>query len=92
MSSQFSPQEVDGDVLRQVRAFFDTALPGNAIGADDDYFALGVVNSLMALEMVTHVERAFGLQVETEDLELDNFRTMNNMARFVERKLAAARG
>ncbi|EWC63883.1 hypothetical protein UO65_0798 [Actinokineospora spheciospongiae] len=38
------------------------------------------------------MERAFGLRVETEDLELDNFRTMNNMARFVERKLAAARG
>jgi methoxymalonate biosynthesis acyl carrier protein len=92
LDSRFRPQAVDGELLREIRKFFDSVLPGNAIGADDDYFSLGLVNSLMALEMVTYVERVFGVAVETEDLDLDNFRTMNRMVGFVERKRASTRG
>lgn len=91
MTSKFPPEGASADVLGQVRAFFDSALPGNAIGDDDDYFSLGLVNSLLALELVAYVERGFGVPVEVEDLDLDNFRTMGAIARFVDRKRAAAR-
>jgi methoxymalonate biosynthesis acyl carrier protein len=66
------------------------ATAGNAPGPDEDYFARGLVNSLMALELVTFVEQRFGICVEVADLDLDNFRTMRKIARFVLRKKAAA--
>jgi acyl carrier protein len=35
------------------------------------------------------VEHEFGITIENEDLELDNFRTINAIADLVERKIAA---
>ncbi|HKN98219.1 MAG TPA: acyl carrier protein [Pseudonocardiaceae bacterium] len=62
---------------------------GHVPGPDEDYFAVGLVNSLLALELVAHVERRFGITVEVEDLDLDNFRTMHRTAEFVRRKRSA---
>ncbi|MGW6270291.1 acyl carrier protein [Streptomyces sp. NPDC055060] len=61
---------------------------GHEVGPDDDYFALGLVNSLFALELVTFVEWRFGLEVGVEDLELDHFRTVVRLTDFVLRKTA----
>jgi methoxymalonate biosynthesis acyl carrier protein len=46
---------------------------------DDDIFKLGLVNSLFALELVVFLENTFGLQVENEDLNLENFNQINNI-------------
>ncbi|MFE3444635.1 acyl carrier protein [Nocardia sp. NPDC059180] len=59
------------------------------LGPDDDYFELGLVNSLRALEIVAYLERTFGFEVDIEDLDLDNFRTVNRAAAFVDRKRGA---
>ncbi|MDS0134363.1 MULTISPECIES: phosphopantetheine-binding protein [unclassified Amycolatopsis] len=74
------------DILAELTRFFATATAGTTPGPDEDYFALGLVNSLLALKLVTHVERRFGIEVATEDLDLDNFRTMNRVTAFVLRK------
>ncbi|QLY28170.1 acyl carrier protein [Nocardia huaxiensis] len=56
------------------------------LSPDDDIFALGLVNSLRALEIVVHIENTYGIAVEVDDLELDNFRSAARAAAFVERK------
>ncbi|WP_280331337.1 acyl carrier protein [Nocardia wallacei] len=58
--------------------------------AEDDIFALGLVNSLRALEIVVYVEQTYGITVEVEDLDLGNFRTAARAAAFVERKRSGA--
>jgi len=59
--------------------------------ADDvDIFAAGLVNSLFAMQLVLFLESAFAIRVENEDLDFDNFRTLNAIAGFVERKVAIA--
>jgi methoxymalonate biosynthesis acyl carrier protein len=77
------------EVLAELTGFFATATAGNTPGPDEDYFALGLVNSLLALELVAHVERRFGIEVDVEDLDLDNFRTLNRVTAFVCRKRSA---
>lgn len=74
------------EILAELKGFFATATAGNTPGPDEDYFALGLVNSLLALELVAHVERRYDIEVGVEDLDLDNFRTMNRVAEFVRRK------
>ncbi|MFI9005603.1 acyl carrier protein [Actinosynnema sp. NPDC053489] len=91
MASDFGADDDQGAIVERIRAFFTSALPESALEPDDDYFALGLVNSLLALELVTHVEKAFAIRVDVEDLDLDNFRTMRRIAAFVRGKLAAAR-
>lgn len=77
-----------GEVSSELTAFL-TAGARQHVGPDDDYFALGLVNSLFALELVTFVERRFGLEVGVEDLDLDHFRTVSRLTDFVLRKTAA---
>jgi methoxymalonate biosynthesis acyl carrier protein len=44
------------------------------------------VNSMFAMQLVLFVEQEFNISVENEDLELDNFRTINAITNLVERK------
>ena len=60
------------------------------LGEDEDIFATGFVNSMFAMQLVQFVESDFGITVESEDLDLDNFRTVAAIAALVERKRAAA--
>jgi methoxymalonate biosynthesis acyl carrier protein len=59
----------------------------NDLKDDEDIFALGFINSLAALQLVQFLEKEFGITVEDEDLDLDNFRTLNSMDELLERKL-----
>ncbi|MFC5286468.1 acyl carrier protein [Actinokineospora guangxiensis] len=80
---------MDSTAHAQLRGFLTRAL-GADIGDDDDYFALGMVNSLFALELVTFVEHRFGFPVEVDDLDLDNFRTLARLTAFVHAKTEGA--
>lgn len=53
---------------------------------DEDIFALGFVNSLFAMQLVLFVEQEFSLTIENEDLDFENFRTINAITHLVERK------
>jgi methoxymalonate biosynthesis acyl carrier protein len=53
------------------------------VTADLDLFGSGLVSSLFALELVVHVEKAFGVTVGSHDLELDNFRTVDAITALV---------
>ena len=53
---------------------------------DEDLFESGIVNSLFAVQLMTFVEKTFAIEVAMEDLEIDNFRSLNATAGFVLRK------
>ncbi|MFG1610301.1 hypothetical protein [Actinoplanes sp. NPDC049265] len=59
---------------------------GHEIRDDDDMFALGVVNSLFAIQLVRFVEIEFALRAERDDLDIDNFCSINALTAFVRRK------
>jgi methoxymalonate biosynthesis acyl carrier protein len=50
-----------------------------------DLFGSGLVSSLFALQLVVHVETAFGVAVQGPDLKLDNFRTIDSITELVQR-------
>ena len=55
---------------------------------DEDIFALGFVNSMFAMQLVLFVEKEFKVTIGNEDLDLENFRTINAIASLVDRKTA----
>ncbi|MEU0280797.1 acyl carrier protein [Streptomyces sp. NPDC088147] len=77
-------------ITEEVTEFLTAALR-RPIGPDDDYFALGLADSLFALELVTFVEERFSFTVEVEDLDLDSFRTATRITEFVLRKTGSGR-
>lgn len=58
----------------------------DSIGRDDDILALGIVDSLGLLQLVSFLEEKFGIKVEDEDLVIDNFRSISRIEQFVEEK------
>jgi methoxymalonate biosynthesis acyl carrier protein len=54
---------------------------------NQDIFQSGSVNSLFAMQLVIFLEKKFNIKVENDDLSLENFRTINNIESFVEKKL-----
>ncbi|NSL87270.1 acyl carrier protein [Chitinophaga sp. Mgbs1] len=52
----------------------------------EDIFAAGLVNSLFALELVVFLEQSFDITVENEDLNLQNFSTVENLEAFILKK------
>lgn len=77
---------VTDTVQAQIRGFLGKFIPQLALQDGDDIFALGVVNSLFAMQLVLFVETTFGITVEDEDLNLDNFRSIQAMTSLVTRK------
>jgi acyl carrier protein len=71
-----------------IRAFLGERLGTAALGDDQDLLASGLVNSLFALELVLFVEEEFAIKIENQDLERDNFKTINSLAQLIARKTA----
>ncbi|HET6762761.1 MAG TPA: phosphopantetheine-binding protein [Longimicrobiaceae bacterium] len=73
----------------QIREFVSRFFRGHELQDSEDMFASGFVNSMFAMQLVQFVESTFGITVENDDLELDNFRSIDALAALVERKQAA---
>jgi methoxymalonate biosynthesis acyl carrier protein len=74
--------EHDDAVRANLRDFLEQRTKKQVAG-DTDLFATGLVSSLFALELLVHVENAFGVTVAPSDLKLDNFRTVDAITALV---------
>lgn len=73
----------------KIKEFLSRFFKNHDLQPEEDIFALGFVNSLLAMQLVAFVEKEFDVRVEDEDLDLDNFRSINAISRLVERKSGA---
>lgn len=73
----------------RIRQFLTQTFKNDSLEDHTDIFAIGPVNSLFAMQLILFVEQQFHLSIENEDLELDNFRTIDALANLIERKQAA---
>ena len=70
----------------KIKEFLSRFFKNHDLQPEEDIFALGFVNSLLAMQLVAFVEKEFGIRVEDEDLDLDNFRTIQAISNLVARK------
>jgi acyl carrier protein len=74
----------------KIKAFLSRFFKNHDLQPNEDIFALGFVNSLLAMQLVAFVEKEFGISVGDEDLDLDNFRSIDAITSLVTRKRGAA--
>jgi len=74
------------DIKEAVRQFIFSSIRLPDLGDDDNLFESGIVNSLFAVQLMTFVEKTFGIQVESDDLDIENFKSLNATTGFVMRK------
>ena len=78
------------DVKPQIKQFLARFFKDYNLQDDEDIFSLGFVNSLFAMQLVMFVEQTFQIAIADEDLNIDNFRTINALADLIQRKTAVA--
>src|SRR5213592_248819 len=75
-------------VKETVRNFINNSINIDGLGDDENLFESGIVNSLFAVQLMTFVERSFGIEIGMEDLDVENFKSVSATAAFINRKSA----
>jgi acyl carrier protein len=73
----------------KIKTFLSRFFKSHDLQPNEDIFALGFVNSLLAMQLVAFVEKEFGISVQDDDLDLDNFRSIDAISQLVARKSGA---
>lgn len=76
-------------VQEAIRTFIQASINIDGCGNDENLFELGIVNSLFAVQLMTFIERRFEIEVGTDDLDIENFKSIAATAAFVAKKMAA---
>jgi len=63
---------------------------GKVLKDDTSFMEKGIIDSTGILELVFFLEETFGLSVEDDELVPDNMDSLQNIARFIDRKLNAS--
>jgi methoxymalonate biosynthesis acyl carrier protein len=79
-----------GEIDRVVLDYLTSRSPGPAPARDEDLFQSGRVNSLFAIQLMSFLERGFGIEVDVDDLQLANFASVARITDFVQRKQRTA--
>lgn len=82
------------NLTEQIRQFIiENFLFGNGDNLTDDtsFLEEGIIDSTGVLELVTYLEENLSIKVEDEDLIPENLDSINNVAKFVQRKMKLAK-
>ena len=80
------------ELRARVARLFEERLQVEVPAPETDLFETGILDSLRFVELLAALEEAFGVEVTIEDLELDDFRTVARIARFLAGKQVSLRG
>ena len=60
---------------------------GKPIGADESIVESGLVDSTTIFDMIEHLSETFNIEVDDDDIDPENFDTINLITAFVNSKL-----
>jgi acyl carrier protein len=69
-----------------IRGYIQENVGTSDIEDDLDIFETGIVNSLFAIELMTFLEKSFSIKVTMDDLDMENFKSVNAASQFVRQK------
>jgi acyl carrier protein len=69
-----------------VKRFILSSISIANLDDDDNLFESGIVNSLFAVQLMTFIEKTFAIEVGMDDLDIENFKSLNATTAFVLKK------
>jgi acyl carrier protein len=80
---------IDTLALQQrVTALFAEKLNLDVASAETDLIEAGLLDSLALVELLAQLEESFDVSISTNDMELENFRSITSIAMFVMQRAA----
>ena len=78
--------ELETRIKDTVRRFILNSIAISKLDDDDNLFESGIVNSLFAVQLMTYIEKTFSIEVGMDDLDIENFKSLNATTAFVLKK------
>lgn len=75
-------------IRENIRAYILQNVTLDELDNDLEIFNDGLVSSLFAIELMTFIEKHFAVKITMEDLDLDNFKSVDSITQFVECKIS----
>ena len=74
------------NIKETITDFIFSSITITDLDADDNLFETGIINSLFAVQLMTFIEKSFGVEVTMDDLDIENFKSVNATTFFVMKK------
>ena len=74
---------------KEIRAYLDEHRASEDVdefGDEDSLLELGVIDSLSMVNLIAHLENAYGIVVDEDDMTPENFDSVEAIASFVKQK------
>jgi len=68
---------------QQVAALFLEKLNLDVASVETDLIEAGLLDSLALVELLAQLEESFNISISTDDLEIENFRSLDSIAKFI---------
>ena len=75
------------DIKDKIYEFLSDHFKNYQLKENEDIFATGFINSMFAMQLVLFIEQEFQLTIKDNELDFENFRTVNAMTRLIESKV-----
>ncbi len=79
---------IDPETSERIRKILSSVLNIDAPEEGTDLIETGLLDSLALVSLILELETEFGLSVSYDELEIDNFRTLESIAQFLSDSLA----
>jgi len=73
-------------VKETLRDFVLRSINVRELSDHENLFETGIVNSLFAVQLMTFMEKTFAIEMQTDDLDIENFKSVDAMTGFVLQK------
>lgn len=79
------------DVTSYLSVYVGETLLGEApVDPDEELLLSGILDSLMVVRMIAHIEEQFSVKVPATDVVLDNMKSVRAIADYLERTFAVS--
>lgn len=78
------------EIKEKIYSFLSGHFGDYQLKDDEDIFETGFINSMFAMQLVLFLEKEFQLSISDDELDFDNFRTINTMVQLIESKVSVS--
>jgi acyl carrier protein len=75
-------------IEREIREFLSTRGAGGGLAPHSELISTGILDSLLIMDLIAHVEHAYCVRLENDDVSPEHFRTTAALADLVHARRA----
>ena len=80
-------KSVKEDIRKFIIGNYFVDASGDGLLDDDSFLKKGIIDSIGVIELTQFIQQKYGINIQVKEIIPENFDTVNNLERYVNRKL-----